>query len=181
MYRAIKSTLLRRDGPSYTSLNAASCRASTVRRARSRLSVSTRAILVPPRLPSYVERTSKCARTHYYRRTHARTVRERSGFIHKVTRFARKRLRARVNERNASSAASSRLPIPTYPSSLREDVNTRLQNERTSARRGCAAPGGSNKSVAVNALVREKPTTTLPAALCKPAIPPDRSSRRGDV
>jgi len=73
---------------------------------------------------------------------HAQPLRARSGFIHKVTRFARKRLRARVNDRNRRgyALASSFVRIPTWPQ--REDVNTRLWNERsapTSARLGYAA------------------------------------------
>lgn len=143
-------------------MNAASCRASTVRRGRSALFVSERTVLTLPRLPSYVERASKCVRVLSSRLveiaracTHARTlaIYARSGFIHKVTRFARKRLRARVNDRNRRLRPLFLTYIPS-----REDVNTRLRNERsapTSGWLGCTAsedaPPVGNKSRAVNA------------------------------
>lgn len=134
MHHAIKGTPARRRrrrrrrrwrrrrsrGPSYTSLNAASCRASNVRRGRPAFSVPGRTIFPPSRLPSYIERASKCVRVLPSRRVetaHARTQARTAasgGFIHKVTRFARKRLRARVNDRNRRLRQLLLSCVPTY-------------------------------------------------------------------
>jgi len=158
-------------GQSYTSLNAASCCTSIVRRGRSAFSISERTIFALPPLPSYVERASKrvlpSRRVEAARaRTYART---RSGFIHKVTRFARKRLRARVNDRNRRlrpfllayllrTYSREKTLIRAPERMLADDFRSiRMRNVG-----GCTA---GNKNVAVNVLAEI--TLFLFFALCK--------------
>lgn len=89
-------------GQSYTSLNAASCRASIVRRGRFAFSMPERTIITPPRLPSYVERASKRVLPSRrveaaHARTHALVV---VSFIKSRVSRGNACARARVNDRN---------------------------------------------------------------------------------
>lgn len=151
-------------------MNAASCRASIVRHGHPAFSVSERTILPPSRLPSYIERASKCVRVLPSRRVemaHARThARTHSRYAHVVVSF----IKSRVSRGNACARALTtgtdgfaRFFLAYTYLAPREDVNTRLRNERsapTSARFGCAAsedaPLESNKSAT---LTRERELT----------------------